>query len=354
MRRRTLSRAGLGLTLLLAAGRAGAQTVLDLPRASQHASVSQRIGLTTITIDYSRPVVNGRKIWGGLVPYGRPWRAGANENTTFETTGPVSIEGKPLPAGKYGLHAIPSEHEWTLVFSRNSTSWGSFTYDPAEDALRVLVKPAAAEMREALTYDFDALKPDSAVAALRWEKIAVPFTVAVDVDADVAESLKRQLRAWSRWGWNSWDEAATYLLDHHGKKEDALAYAHHSVEVEERFDNLMTKARALDALERRPEATAARARAFEIGSALQIHSYGRSLQAEGKQEEAFKVFRVNIKRHPDEWFVHSEIARMACADHDFGTAIKEMKLAAAGAPKDFQPQFEGLVRRLEAHEDINK
>src|SRR5215475_6363348 len=114
-----------------------AQSDLKLPDVSQAAEVKQRIALTDITVNYHRPLVNGRKIWGSLVPYGQVWRAGANENTTIAFSDPVTIEGKPLPKGAYGLHMIPNENEWTVIFSKNSTSWGSFTYDEKEDALRV-------------------------------------------------------------------------------------------------------------------------------------------------------------------------------------------------------------------------
>jgi hypothetical protein len=163
--------------------------VLDLPRQSQRAQVSQRIGITDITISYHRPLVNDRKVWGGLVPYGEVWRAGANEITTITFTDPVTIEGQPLAAGTYGLHMIPRADDWTIIFSKNATSWGSFTYKESEDALRVTVKPHAAEMHNALTYDFDEVKPDSAVVELEWEKVAVPFKVAVNVHDVVEASL---------------------------------------------------------------------------------------------------------------------------------------------------------------------
>src|SRR3954469_16817796 len=136
--------------------------VLDLPRASQGAKVSQRVGITDIAISYHRPLVNDRKVWDGLVPYGKVWRAGANENTTITFSDPVTIEGKALDKGTYGLHMIPTAGEWTVIFSKNSTSWGALTYDQAEDALRVNVKPHAAEMHNALTYDFDQVTPTSA------------------------------------------------------------------------------------------------------------------------------------------------------------------------------------------------
>src|SRR5580765_806371 len=115
---------------------------LTMPEASQKAMVMHRIGLTDITITYHSPLVKGRKIWGELVPYNEVWRAGANENTTISFSTNVMIEGKPLSAGTYGLHTIPTENEWTIIFSKNSTSWGSFFYDKSEDALRVMVKPA--------------------------------------------------------------------------------------------------------------------------------------------------------------------------------------------------------------------
>ena len=177
-----VSLALLALGVFFAGARLHAQSfVLDLPRPSQHALLTQRIGVTDITISYHRPLTNGRKIWDGVVPYGQVWRAGANENTTIVFSDPVTIEGKPLDKGAYGLHMIPTADQWTIIFSKNSTSWGSFTYDEKEDALRVTVKPKAADMHNALTYDFDQLQKDSAVVELEWEKIAVPFKVSVDV-----------------------------------------------------------------------------------------------------------------------------------------------------------------------------
>ena len=127
----------IALSFALAQLAAAQSFVLDLPLKSQRAEVSQRIGLTEITVRYHRPLVNGRKIWGDLVPYGKVWRTGANVIPTITVSDPVTIEGKPLDRGTYGLHTIPSPDRWTIIFSKNSTSWGSFTYDPGEDALRV-------------------------------------------------------------------------------------------------------------------------------------------------------------------------------------------------------------------------
>jgi len=329
-------------------------TILDLPRPSQHAVVTQRIGITDITLNYHRPLVNGRKIWGGLVPYGQVWRAGANENTTITFTDPVTVEGKPLPKGTYGLHMFPGEKEWTVVFSKNSTSWGSFTYDEKEDALRVTVKPQPADLHEALAYDFDDVKPDSATVTLRWEKLAVPFKVGVNTNEIVQASLHNQLRGLSQYTWWGYDDAASYLVDNKLNMDDALKYEEASIQNEERFDNLLTKSRILDGMGKKDEAAATRNQAIGMANAIQLHGYGRQLQGQGQQAQAFEIFRTNIKRNPDHWVIHSEVARMACAKGDFESAVKEMKIAATGAPPQYKSAFQGMVARLEAKEDINK
>src|SRR5881398_1298932 len=317
-------------------------TILDLPRPSQHAVVTQRIGITDITLNYHSPLVNSRKIWGGLVPYGQVWRAGANENTTITFTDPVTVEGKPLPKGTYGLHMFPGKKEWTVVFSKNSTSWGSFTYDQGEDALRVTVKPEPAEMTEALTYVFDEVK------------LAIPFKVDVNTNEIVQASLHNQLRGLSQYTWWGYDDAASYLVDNKLNMDDALKYEEASIQNEERFDNLLTKSRILDGMGKKDEAAATRNQAIGMANALQLHGYGRQLQGQGQQAQAFEIFRTNIKRNPDHWIIHSEVARMACAKGDFESAVKEMKIAATGAPPQYKSAFQGMVARLEAKEDINR
>ena len=348
---------GLLFCLLLTAlsGVSPAQSlVLDLPLQSQRAEISQTIGITDITIDYHRPLINDRKVWGDLVPYGQVWRAGANMNTTITFTDPVLIEGKPLDKGTYGLHMIPNADEWTIIFSKNSTSWGAFTYDQAEDALRVTVKPQAADMHNALTYDFDQLKPDSAVVELEWEKIAVPFKVSVDVHDEVQASLKKQLRNLSGFNWQSWDDASNYLLTEKIALDDALKYAQKSIENEDRYDNESTKANVLTALNRKDEAAIAQKKAMELANPLQAHLYARKLQGEKHNEEAFAIFRENAKKHPDLWFVHTGMARIYSSEGKFDDAVKEMKLSLAVAPDIQKTYLNGLEKKLESKQDINQ
>jgi Protein of unknown function (DUF2911) len=353
--RRYLALTTVLIAICFATVRSNAQSaLLDLPRDSQHAKVMQRVGITDITINYHRPVVKSRKIWGGIVPYGQVWRAGANENTTIEFSDPVSIEGKPLAKGIYGLHMIPTENEWTIIFSKSSTAWGSFTYNQSEDVLRVTVKPQAAEMKEALAYEIDTVTPTSALIALRWEKLAVPFKVDVNSNEIVAQSLHGQLRGLAQYTWDGWDDAANYFLTNKYNLEEALKYEDRSIGVEERYDNLMTKSRILDALNKKDDAIMARNKALSMANVAQLHTYGRQLQQEGKQEQAFEVFRTNIKKNPNHWLAHNESARLAVAKGDYDGAVKEMKLAQADAPDQAKSTVEGLVKRLEAKQDINK
>lgn len=348
-------RATIAVATLVIAANAGAQSILlDLPDVSQHARVMQRIGITDVTIDYHRPLARGRKIFGGVQPYGSVWRAGANFNTVVEFSDSVAIEGHAVPKGAYGLHFIPGESSWTLILSRNSTSWGSFTYDPSEDALRVTLKPHAIEHREALSYDVDDLTPTSAVVTMRWDDVAVPFTVQVNTPQIVARSLRNQLRGLVQREWQGWNEAADYLLENKLDAGEALKYSEQSIGVEDRFENEIVKARALAALGRAAAAAATRKKALSLGTQQQVHSFARNLQGLGYHDQALDIFRENIAKDPSSWIAHSEISRLAVAQGDFDNAIREMRLSADLAPAALKSQVQAFVRALEARVDINK
>jgi len=332
----------------------GQSTQLNLPRDSQGATVAQRIGITDVTIKYSRPLVKKRQIWDKVVPYGQVWRAGANENTVITFTDPVTVEGKALDRGTYGLHMIPGKDEWVVIFSKTNTAWGSFTYKESEDALRVSVKPQAAEFQEALSYDFSDPTANTAVATLRWEKVAVPFKIGVDVDQVVSASLPKQLRGLSQYTWDGWDDAGNYLLAHKLDLNEALNYEDASIKVEERYDNLMTKSKVLDAMGKKDEAAALHQKALAVASPIQVHVYAVQLLGEKKRDEAFEVFKKNAQAHPDLWFVHSGMARVYSAQGDFDNAVKEMKVAYAKAPDQNKPFIETFIKRLEAKDDITR
>jgi len=328
--------------------------MLNLPRASQHARVTQRIGITDITVNYHRPLVNGRQIFGKVVPYGQVWRAGANENTTISFSDPVTIEGQALDKGTYGLHMIPGESQWTVIFSKMSTAWGSFSYKQDEDALRITVKPQTADTHEALAYDFDEVKPDSTVVTMRWDKVAVPFKVAVKVNDIVVASIHQQLHGLNQYYWEGWDDAAGYFLANKIDLDEALKDEDQSIQAEERYDNLMNKSRILEAMGRKEDAATFHAKALDVANALQLYFYARQLQADKKPDEALAIFRSTAKKFPDYWTTHLGLARVYSAQGDFDNAVKEAKLSLAEAPDSNRTTVENYVKRLQAKEDINR
>ena len=328
-------------------------TELNLPRVSQHGEASQTIGLSTVTVNYSRPLANNREIWGKIVPYGKVWRAGANENTVITFSDDATIEGKPLSAGTYGLHMIPDKDQWTIIFSKNSTSWGSFSYDEKEDALRVTVKPGTGEAFDTLTYTFDDVKPDSALATLRWEKAAVPFRVGFDVKAVTLKSIHNQLRSVGGFTWSGYDEAANWCLDNNYNLDEALKWEDTSIQNEPRFENWETKSRILSAMGKKEEADKALVTALNKADATQLYVYARGLQRSGNVQRAFEIYPQVSKRDPNHWLSHLAQARIASKAGDFPSASKEMKEAIAGAPDANKPFLEPMLAKLDAKSDIN-
>jgi hypothetical protein len=201
-----------------------ANAQLDTPRGSQNATVTQTVGITKIYINYSRPSVNDREIWGKLVPYGMnnlgfgtatesPWRAGANENTVIKFSDDVTIEGQALKAGKYGLHMIIKEDGGaTVIFSKNHTAWGSFFYEPSEDALRVDVQTTSIPHTEQLTFNFINVDATSATAVLNWEKKQIPFKIEADVTNTVLAGIRADLQGQQGFNRLNWEQAANISL----------------------------------------------------------------------------------------------------------------------------------------------
>ncbi len=352
----TLQPFALYIAILGLGGTLAAQNDLNLPDVSQAAAVKQQIALTDITIKYHRPLVNGRKIWGGLVPYGKVWRAGANENTTIDFSDAVSVEGKPLAKGTYGLHMIPNPDSWTIIFSKTNTAWGSYSYDQKEDALRVDVKPRPlAENKEALEFDFEDLKPTSAAVTLKWEKVGVPFTVSINDADQTLENIRAQMKGRGQFTWQALDEGAQFCLTRKINLDEALRWADASIQNEERFDNLSTKADILKALNRPDEAKPVWNHALEMATAVQLYSYGRGLQFKKQGPEAMEIFQSVAKRFPQTVYGHLAQARIKSAAGDFAGAAAEATEAQNAAPTDAQKQsIKALIDRLQSKQDINK
>jgi ribosomal protein L17 len=356
MKTLTLKPLTLCLAILGVGGTVCAQNDLNLPDVSQAAEVKQRVALTDITVKYHRPLVNGRKIWGGLVPYGKVWRAGANENTTIEFSDPVEVEGQPLAKGVYGLHMIPNPDSWTVIFSKTNTAWGSYSYKQDEDALRVNVKPRPlAEQKEALEFEFEDLKPDSTAVTLKWEKLGVPFTVSIKDADQTLQNIRAQLKGRGQFTWQALDDAAQFCLTKKINLDEALRWADASIQNEERFDNLSTKADILKALNRPDEAKSVWDHALQVATAQQLYSYGRRLQSQKQGAEAMELFKDVAKRFSQGVYGYLAQARIKSAAGDFAGAANDAKQAQTAAPTDAQKQsIQALITRLDAKQDINK
>jgi hypothetical protein len=318
------------------------------PRESQKASVAQRIGITDITLNYSRPGVKGRKIWGELVPFDNgkpiPWRAGANENTTITFSHDVEVEGKPLSAGTYGLHTIPSATTWTIIFSKNSTSWGSYSYKESEDALRVTVTPRAGEFKEDLTYTFENMKPESATLQLAWEKLQVPISISVDVKKIVVENARKELRNNIGFSWVGYNAAAWFCYENNTNLEEALKWADQSIAREVRYENLDTKGQLLIKLGRKAEGDSVLRESLERATPPTLYSLGRQMLAEKKMTNAKEIFDINVKKNPKHWTSFAGMARYYEASGDKDKAIKNVKKAKEVAPEQVQPGLDALIK----------
>jgi hypothetical protein len=216
---------------------------LKLPAVSQHAVVTQTVGLTDITITYSRPGVKGRQIFGGLVPYGQVWRTGANSATQFAVTTDVSIEGQKLPAGTYSLHTIPGPDQWTVIFNKDAGQWGSFHYDQAKDALRVTIKPEkAAHSAEWLEFHFPKISTDAATLMLRWADVAIPIHIDANTTANVMASAKAAVAAAKADDYSTPVRAGTFALEN-GQMAAAKEWSDAAVKANENLTTLWLRAR---------------------------------------------------------------------------------------------------------------
>jgi tetratricopeptide (TPR) repeat protein len=316
------------------------QGQVKTPRASKMAAVSEQIGITDVTIHYSRPAVNGRdgKIWGDLVPYGffdyqygtskaAPWRAGANENTTIEFSTDVTIEGKALPAGKYGFFIAMGPEKATLIFSKDNNAWGSFYYNPGSDALRVEVPVTkTAENVEWLRYDFGAETDSSAVASLLWEKIRIPFTIAVDLKKTQVDAYRYAFNSGSFYEyWQNMQQAAEFCLVNNVNIEEGLSWADRSINTyfgEANFRTLSTYAGLLRKVGQVHHADSLMKIAFPKGSIDDIYIYGSNLLKTNEHQAAFEAFKFNYDKAPKNWLTNFGLAKGYAGLGDKTSALK--------------------------------
>lgn len=310
------------------------QPQLTVPNPSQFASVSQHIGLTDISITYNRPSVKGRTVFGELVPYEQVWRAGANKNTTISFSTDVKINGQNLKAGIYGLHMIPSKNEWTIIFSNNYWSWGSFNYDKKEDALRIKVFPDIGEFTEWLQYTFDSADPNSSVVTMSWDKITVRFTVEVDVKHAVIASFKKQFDDLQGFFWQPWNQAVNYCLQNRFNLDEALTWIDRSIGINPNAQNQSTKILLLEELGRKTDADKLRATAFINSTEADINAAGYQFLFAGKIDRAIDLFKMNTEKFPDSWNVWDSLAEGYLNEGNKELAERYYKKALSMAPEN--------------------
>ncbi len=339
---------------------------------NKRASVSEQIGLTDVTIKYSRPAVKKRDghIWGELVPPGfvdqgfgssksAPWRAGANEATNIEFSNDVKIEGQPLAAGKYGFYIAYGADECQLIFSKNWSSWGSFFYKPDEDVLRVKVKPVPADKSvERLKYEFTDETSNSAIVQLQWEKLVIPFKIESDGVANQVALFRRELQTDKGFVWESWSQAADYCAQNKTNLDQALLWADTATNKifggDKEFQAWSSKAHVYQAMGRTADADAAMKKAIPLGSVTELYGYARGLSAQKKTREAFDIYKYNYDKHPDEYFTNAGLGRGYSGLGDYKKAITYIQKAEAQAPsKPAKDAMARQIKTLQEGKDIN-
>lgn len=320
-----------------------AQNVTTPRAVSPAAEFKQTIGISTVSINYSRPRVTFRgqdrsgNIWGTQVPWGFqattfvdgsniPWRAGANENTVITFSDDVKIEGKDLAAGSYGLHmAIFEDGKATVIFSNNTSSWGSFYYKEAEDALRVDVQAMDIDHTEVLTYDAINMDNTSATIALKWEKKAIPFKVTYDVHEIVLANFRDELRSIPGFGWLGLNQAAQYCVQNNINLEEGLQWAELSIANTQNFNNMSTKSQLLGLLGRNDESQKLMDESVAIANVGQLNFLGYQMLGQQKYDKAIEYFALNAKRNPKNANCFDSLGEAYKTKGDNKNAIKHLK-----------------------------
>ena len=325
------------IPLLLIAATTRSQNITTPRTPSPAATVSQTIGISTVTVNYSRPSVKGRKVWGGLVPYGYnkqgfgagndvPWRAGANENTVLHLSHPATIEGHAVPAGDYGLFFVINEdNTGEVILSKDSRSWGSFWYDPQHDELRAKINLRTIPQTELLTYDFQDITRTSAVLALNWEKMQFPVKIEFAVDDIVMANAAEELKGPTGFNWQGYASAADYAVQNKLNYDKALEWIDKAVAIQSNFTTLRIKADLLNATGKTAEAESTTKDAVAVSTENELNNYGYQLLANNQQDKAIEILTINTQRHPKSANVFDSLGEAYALKGDKKNAIPNFK-----------------------------
>lgn len=352
------------LATILAIGTAGfawSQGITTPRTASPAAQVSQTIGISTVKVEYSRPSVRGRQVWGTLVPYGwnvqgfgagnsAPWRAGANENTVLELSHPAKVAGQMVPAGRYGLFfVINADNSGEVILSKDNRSWGSFWYRPEQDQLRAKIQLRDIPHTELLTYDFINLDKNSAELVLNWEKKQFPVKIEFAVDELVIANAEEELKGPVGFNWQGYNSAANYALQNNIASDKALGWIDQAIAQNKSFTTLIIKSKLLKQAGKTAEAEKIEADAMAVGTEVELNQFGYQLLGAGKHDEAIKIMLINTKNNPESANAWDSLGEAYAIKGDKENAVKAFKKSLSmNPPANVKANSEKYLKQLGA------
>ncbi len=319
---------------------------VKLPNLSQKAKIYQEVGVTEITIEYNRPLVKNRQIFGKLVPYRKVWRTGANKNTSIKFSTDVTIDGKTIKAGKYGLHTIPNKDSWTIILNNDSNAWGSYFYDKSKDAIRFSATPKKASHHEFLTFNFNDVTKNKVTVEFIWAETSIAFDLTVNTDELTTKSLKSQLNSRPWWGWTGLYNAAKYCLDNDTDYEDGLKWINRSIQNNKNFSNLNLKSQLLEKQGKTSEAEITLSKALKIGSIRDLQRAAFFKFRAKDKKSALEILKHNIINRPKNYQSYSIMAWGHTQAGDKKRAVKMYKKALKLAPKDKKDELKKAIAKL--------
>ena len=319
---------------------------LTMPEPSQDASITQRLGISDVTITYNSPGARGRKVFGGMIPYKAVWRAGANENTTISFSHDAIVEGQNIKAGTYGLYMVPGKEQFQILFSKFSKSWGSVLPTESEIVLKVSVSPKKIPFQEWLGFNFTDRSAKQLIAVLEWADVQVPFKIEFNTSQIIIENSIAELKGQAGFSGAGHMQLSAYCLQNNTHLDEALIWIEQSIARNKSFSNLRVKA---DLLSKKGQATAAKKlmeEAFSLGSGGELNSFGYSLLNDNNTEEAIKVFSFNIKKNANDiliWMYIDSLGEAYLKSGNKKMALKYYKKAKEKAPKSQYVYLDGVI-----------
>lgn len=325
------------------------QAQLTMPEPSQDASITQRLGISDVTIKYNSPGARGRKVFGGMIPYKAVWRAGANENTTISFSHDAMVEGQPIKAGTYGVYMIPGKEQFQILFSKFNKSWGTVLPTENEIALKVSVAPKTIPFQEWLGFNFTDRSAKQLIAVLEWATVQVPFKIEFDTTQIIIDNSIAELKGQAGFSGAGHMQLAAYCLQNNTHLDEAMTWIEQSIARNKSFSNLRVKA---ELLSKKGQTTAAKKlmdEAFNFGTGGELNSYGYALLNSNNTKEAIKVFSFNIKKNANDiliWMYIDSLGEAYLKDGNKKLALKYYKKAKTKAPKSQYVYLDGVISRI--------